>query len=141
MLDHVAYFIYIVIFTYCYFVLNKKLSTKWIFILYFLVFVAMIYPMKLWFNYARHAYGDILADRWLKIMLMMFASMTIFNWAYGAVNLIADKQVQFHQTYNKFNANGSLKSILDNASSIKSFARFFFYIGGVVLIYIYIQKV
>ena len=141
MLDHIAYLVYFIIFTYCYYVLNKKLSTGWIFLLYLLIFVAAIYPLKLLFGYARPAYGDVVASRWLKIILMMFASLTIFNWAYGIVNLIVDKQVQFHNTYNKPNVSGFLKSVLDGAPNIKAFAHFFFYTGGVILIYIFIQKV
>jgi hypothetical protein len=141
MLDHIAYLVYFVIFTYCYYVLNKKLSTAWIFLLYLLIFIAAIYPLKLWFDYVRPIYGDAIAGRWLKIILMMFNGLTVFNWAYGIVNLIVDKQVQFHNTYNKPNITGLLKSVLDGAPNIKAFAHFFFYTGGVVLIYIYILKV
>ena len=141
MLDYIAYFIYFVIFTYCYYGLNKKLSTKWIFLLYLLVFIAAIYPLKLWFAYLRPAYGDAFASHWLKIILMMFASLTLFNWFYGIVNFMVDKQVQFHHTYNKPNAVGLLKPVLDNAPKIKAYTHFFFYSGGVILIYIYIQKV
>lgn len=141
MLDHIAYLVYFIVFTYCYYVLNQKLSTAWIFLLYLLIFIAAIYPLKLLFGYVRPTYGDAIASRWLKIILMMFASLTIFNWAYGIVNFIVDKQVKFHNTYNKSNVTGLLKSVLNGAPNIKAFAHFFFYTGGVILIYIFIQKI
>jgi hypothetical protein len=122
-------------------VLNQKLSTAWIFLLYLLIFIAAIYPIKLWFDYVRPIYGDAIASRWLKIILMMFNGLMVFNWGYAMVNVIVDKQVQFHNTYNKPNITGFLKSVLDGAPNIKAVAHFFFYTGGVILIYIFIQKV
>jgi hypothetical protein len=134
-----VYAIYVVIFTFCYYFLNKKLPNKWIFILYPLIFAAAIIPIKLWVNYARPAYGDAFASSWLKIILMMFAGLCVFNIAYGIVNIIVNTQVSFHQTYNNADSN-LVKKLVANVSNIKGALHLFFYIGGVVLIGIAVTK-
>ncbi|RFZ81831.1 hypothetical protein DYU05_18600 [Mucilaginibacter terrenus] len=139
MLKIVAYFIYFTIFTYCYYVLNRKLANKWIFILYPAIFCASIYPIKIWFDYIRPRYGDAFAGTWLKIILMMFASLCLFNVGYEIVNFTVNKQVRFQQNYGQPNV-GFVKSFVDNASNIKAMAHFFFYVGGVVLMYIAVTK-
>ena len=134
-----AYVVYIIVFTYCYYFLNRKLPNKWIFILYPLIFAVAIIPIKFWVDYARPTYGDAFASSWLKIILMMFASLCVFNIAYGFVNILVNTQVGFHQTYGSANSN-PLKRIIDNASNIKGALHLFFYTGGVILMGIAITK-
>lgn len=127
-----AYIIYITLFTFCYYFLNRKLSNKWIFILYPLLFVAPIFPLKFWFQYAKLHYGDHIASSWLTIILMMSACFSLFNIVYGLVNFMVNTQVNFHQNYGRPNTN-PIKSFIGNSSNIKVFLHFFFYTGGIIL--------
>lgn len=127
-----VYITYIVLFTFCYYFLNRKLSNKWIFISYALLFVVPIFPLKLWFPYARLHYGDDIAGSWLKIILMTSACFCLFNIVYGLVNFMVNTQVNFHQNYGSPNTN-PIKSFINGASNIKVFLHFFFYTGGVLL--------
>ncbi|WP_374951050.1 hypothetical protein [Mucilaginibacter sp.] len=92
-------------------------------------------PLKYWFDYARPTYGDAIASSWLKIILMLFANLIVFNIAYVFVERIVGTQVKFHEKYGKPNV-GFVKSFIDNATNIKSIAHFFFYLGGVVFSYL-----
>ncbi|MFD2324957.1 hypothetical protein [Mucilaginibacter galii] len=88
--------------------------------------------MKLWYNYAHPIYGEALAGSWLKIILMMFASLCVFNIIYGFVSIGVNTQVNFQQTYG--NAQSSpIKNFIDNASNLKGALHFLFYLGGVIL--------
>ncbi len=100
-----------------------------------LLFAAAIMPLKYWFDYARPTYGDAIASSWLKIILMLFANLIVFNIAYVFVERIVGTQVKFHEKYGKPNV-GFVKSFIDNATNIKSIAHFFFYLGGVVFSYL-----
>ena len=139
MLKIIGYLFYVMIFTYCYYFLNRKLKTRWILIGYPLFFVASIYPVKLWFDYIRQIYSVAFADTWLKIILMSLAGFTLFNFVYGIVNLMINTQVNFHQKYGKPHLN-PVRFITENASSIKGGYHLFFYIGGVWLIAIAFWK-
>jgi hypothetical protein len=131
----IAYFIYIIIFTFCYYWLNRRLANKWIIIIYPLTFAAAIFPLKYWFQYARPTYGDAIASSWLKIILMLFGCLIVFNISYAFINFIVSKQVKFHQKYGNANV-GFVASFIDKATNIKSLAHFFFYVGGVIFPYI-----
>ena len=120
-----AYIIYIVLFTFCYYFLNRKLSNKWIFILYPLLFVIPIFPLKIWFQYARLHYGNDIADSWLKILLMTSACFCLFNIVYSKVNFMVNTQVNFHLNYGRPNTN-FIKNFINSESNIKSFLHFFF---------------
>jgi hypothetical protein len=130
----IAYLIYFAVFTYCYYGLNKKLSNKWIFILYPLIFCASIYPIKIWFDYFRPAYGDVLAKRWLSIILMMFNSLIVFNIAYGIVNLLTKPKEVFPQAPETANER-FIKFITSGTIDMRTLAHFFFYTGGVLTMY------
>lgn len=129
----IAYIIYVLLFTYCYYFLNKKLSNKWILMLYPLIFVGSIYPIKLWFDYIRPIYGDAFSESWLKIVLMSVAGFCLFNFSYGIINLMVNAQVNFHQTYGKPQLN-PVKYVIENSTNIKAMFHFFFYTGGIILI-------
>jgi len=139
MLKIIAYLIYVIVFTYCYYVLNKKLPNKWIFIIYPLIFVATIIPIKFWVDYARPVYGDVFTKTWLSIMLMTSAGFCLFNFFYGIVNIMVSTQVNFHQKYGNPGLN-PVRGFIANASNIKGFLHFFFYTGGVILIGIAFAK-
>ena len=129
----IAYLVYVIVFTYCYYFLNKKLPIKWILIGYPLFFVASIYPIKLWFDYIRPIYGEAFSETWLKIILTSVAGFTLFNFAYGIVNLMVNAQVGFHQTYGKPWLN-PVKYVIENSTNIKAMFHFFFFSGGIILI-------
>jgi hypothetical protein len=134
-----AYIIFIIVFTFCYYWQNKRLSNTWICILFPLLFAASIMPIKYWVDYARPTYGDAFTSSWLKIILMLFAELIVFNIAYVFVNFIVSAQVNFHEKYGKPNV-GFVKSFIDNATNIKSIAHFFFYLGGVIFSYLIVTK-
>ena len=129
----IAYIIYVLLFTYCYYFLNKKLPNKWILMLYPLIFVGSIYPIKPWFDYIRPIYGDAFSESWLKIVLMSVAGFCLFNFSYGIINLMVNAQVNFHQTYGKPQLN-PVKYVIENSTNIKAMFHFFFYTGGIILI-------
>lgn len=125
----IGYIVYIIVFTYCYYFLNRKLSNKWILIAYPLFFVASIYPIKFWFDCIRLIYGDGFSESWLKIILMSVAGFTLFNFFYGIVNLMVNAQVGFHQTYGKPWLN-PVKHVIGNSTNIKAMFHFFLFTGG-----------
>jgi len=129
----IIYIFYVIVFTYCYYFLNRKLTNKWILILYPLFFVASIYPIKLWFDYIKPIYGERFSESWLKIILMSVAGFTLFNFFYGIVNLMVNAQVDFHQAYGKPWLN-PVKYVIENSTNIKAMFHFFFFIGGIILI-------
>lgn len=104
-----------------------------------LIFVAAIMPIKFWVDYARPIYGDAFTSSWLKIILMLFAELIVFNIAYVIVNFLVSAQVKFHEKYGKPNV-GFVKSFIDKETNIKSIAHFFFYAGGVILSYLIVTK-
>jgi phosphatidylglycerophosphate synthase len=134
-----TYLIYLVVFTLCYYGLNRKLSNKWIILIYPLAFAIAIIPIKYWAAYARPRYGDAFTSSWLKIILMLLACLMVFNIIYAFVNFIMNTQVNFHRKYNKPN-NGFIKSFVGSSSNITSLAHLFFYIGGAILSYIVVTK-
>ncbi|SHF70111.1 hypothetical protein SAMN02787073_2707 [Chryseobacterium vrystaatense] len=77
-----VYIIYIIIFTFCYYYLNRKLGNKGIFILYPMLFVAVVFALKFWFQYAKLQYGDNMAGSWLKIGLMTLGCFCLFTIVY-----------------------------------------------------------
>ena len=101
--------------------------------LYPLIFVGSIYPIKLWFDYIRPIYGDAFSESWLKIVLMSVAGFCLFNFSYGIINLMVNAQVNFHQTYGKPQLN-PVKYVIENSTNIKAMFHFFFYTGGIILI-------
>ena len=129
----IGYIFYVIVFTYCYYFLNRRLATKWILILYPVIFFASIYPIKVWFDYIRPIYNEAFAESWLKIILMSVAGFCLFNFSYGIVNMMVKAQVNFHQTWGKPQHN-PVKYVIDNATNIKAMFHFFFYTGGIILI-------
>lgn len=133
------YIIYFVIFTLSYFFLNSKLTNKWIFIIYPLVFILPIYPLRLIFASIVKSHGLAFAEAFIILIMFAFAIFTLFNFFYGIVNVIVDTQVGFQQGYDKSNV-GHIKSFTDNAANIKRFFHLFFYLGGVILFAIVVFK-
>lgn len=125
------YILYVTVFSYCYFILNRKISNKWILIGYPLFFVLSIYPAKLWFEYVRPIYNEAFVDTWLKIILMSIGGFTLFNFCYGIVNLMVDTQVGFHRRYGKPDLN-PVKFVINNAGNIKTSYHLFFYSGAIL---------
>ncbi|WP_337858664.1 hypothetical protein [Pedobacter sp. GR22-6] len=126
----IGYLLYLIIFTYCYFILNRRMGNKWILIGYPLLFLASIYPIKIWFDYVRPIYNQAFTDSWLKILLMSVAGFCLFNFIYGIINLMVGAQVSFHSRYGKPKLN-LVKFVLKNADKIRSGYHLFFYTGGV----------
>jgi len=139
MLKIAAYIIFLIIFTFCYYWINKRLLNIWICLIFPLLLAAAVTPMKYWFNYARPTYGDALAGTWLKITLMLFACLIVFNVAYVFVNHIVGTQVSFHKKCGQPNV-GFVKSFIANATNIISIGHLFFYVGGVILSFIIVTK-
>ena len=135
----IGYIIYVIVFTYCYYFLNKKLKTSYILIGYPLFFTASIYPIKLWFDHVRQIYSLAFVDTWLKIILMSIAGFTLFNFAYGIINLMINTQTSFHKRYGKPHLN-PVRFVIANASTIKGGYHLFFYTGGILLIAIVFWK-
>ncbi|WP_131327993.1 hypothetical protein [Chryseobacterium vrystaatense] len=127
-----VYIIYIIIFTFCYYYLNRKLGNKGIFILYPMLFVAVVFALKFWFQYAKLQYGDNMAGSWLKIGLMTLGCFCLFTIVYGLVNFMVNTQVNCHQNYGR-PGTIPIKSFLAGTSSIKGVLHFFFYTGGIIL--------
>ncbi len=128
-----GYILYVMLFTYCYYFLNRKMSNKWILIMYPLIFVAAIYPIKIWFGAVRPVYGNAFSESWLKIILMSLAGFTLFNFFYGVINLMVDAQVGFHKSYGRPDLN-PVRYVIDRQSIIKKGFHLFFYTGGILLI-------
>ncbi len=135
----IIYVVYVVIFTYCYYFLNKKLSNKSILILYPLVFFLSIYPLKLLYNAILPNIGAALAKEYLIVLLFAISMITLFNFSYGIVNMIITKQTNFHQNYG-MPAKGHIKWFLKNATNFKNLYHLFFYSGGIILYTVVIFK-
>lgn len=127
-----GFLIYALSFSFCYFYLNKKLSTIWIFILYPALFAASIYPLKIWYDNFKMNYSHEFTEGWLKIILMSIAAFTIFNIAYGAVNIVTKSQVKFHNAYGNVNRN-PVKFVMKNIGVINNIYHGFFYFAAMAL--------
>ena len=133
------YVLYVIIFTYCYYFLNKKLSNKSILILYPLVFFLSIYPLKILYNAILPTIGAVLAKEYLIVILFAIAMITLFNFSYGIVNMIIRKQTSFHQSYGT-PVKGHIKWFFKNATNFNNLYHLFFYSGGIILYTVVIFK-
>ena len=134
-----VYLIYAAIFTYCYFMLNKKLPNLWILTGYPLFFCASIYPIKLIFDAMVPHTGKALAGEWLKLMLYAVAMLSLFNFFYGIVNNMVNKLAGFQQQYGTPERQ-PVKWYLSNRSNIMNAYHYFFYTGGVILYAVVVFK-
>lgn len=135
------YIVYFVIFTFCYFILNKKLSNRWILICYPLLFVVSILPIKLLTDLLIKEIGRQPAKYIIVIILMALASFTLFNLFYAIVNLMVGLQKTFHQEFNQSNlGKNPIKYFIENTSNLKNMLHFLFYLAGVILYGLFIYK-
>jgi hypothetical protein len=126
------YLTYLLIFTYCYYFLNKKLTNKWIMLGYPLFFCALLYPIKLIYDAVLPRTGEAMASEYLLIMLYAVAMITLFNFFYGVVNRMVHGLADFQQTYG-MPEKSPAKWYLANANNITGAYQVFFYLGGVIL--------
>jgi hypothetical protein len=126
------YIVYAVVFTGCYYFLNKKLSNKWILIGYPLFFCVSLFPIKLIYDAIVPNTGKIIAKEYLLLMLFAVAMITLFNFFYGIVNLMLNKQVSFQQSYGMPD-KAHVKWFMNNVGNINGLYHLFFYAGGIIL--------
>jgi len=124
--------VYAVIFTYCYYFLNKRISNKWILIGYPIFFCVSMLPIKLIYNAIVPNTGKVIAKEYLLIMLFAVTMITLFNFFYGVVNLMLNTQASFQQSYG-MPEKAHVKWFLNNIGNIKGLYHLFFYSGGIIL--------
>lgn len=130
----VCYSIFVIIFTACYYGLNKKLKNKWILIIYPLFFVASIYPIKLIYDHIKIS-DEAFAETVLKTSLMVVAIFCLMNFFYGIINFMVNTQKSFHGG-NAMLAKGPVKWFLENTENITRGYHLFFYFGGIFMGYV-----
>lgn len=138
----IVYVIYLIIFTACYYGVNRGLSRIKILIAYPLFFVLSIYPIKLITDHLIVKYGKTYASEWLILMLFAVAMFSLFNFFYAVTSSIISTQNNFHNHFNSPN-KGPIKFLRANSGALKNGYHLFFYIGGIVLfaIVVYHSKI
>ncbi len=133
----IIYIIYLLIFSFFYYFVNKRVSNKWIFIGYSSIFVIASIAFVIIVRNLININGKEFVGEWPKLFLMMITSFCLFNIFYGIVNQMIDAQSKFHNNFGTTSQN-PVRYFMQHRASIKSLLYFFFYTAGTVLIAIMI---